>query len=58
MTKIFKFYDNVTHNVRSGQFVEKRHNRFNNFGVKSISTSSAKILALVSENLNQTISVK
>ena len=38
MTEIFKFYDNATHNLRSGQVLERRHNRTNNFGLVSIST--------------------
>ena len=46
-TNIFKFYDNFTHHLRSGQVLECRHNRTNNFGVESISTLGAKICALV-----------
>ena len=53
MTEIFKFYDNATHNLRSGQVLERRHNRTNNFGVESISTLGTKIWALVPENLRQ-----
>ena len=51
MTEIFKFCDNGTHNLRSGQVLERRHNRTNNIGVKSISTLGAKIWAIVPENL-------
>ena len=50
MTEIVKFCDNATHNLRSGQVLERRHNRTNNFGVESISTFGAKILAIVPEN--------
>ena len=38
MTEIFKFYDNTTHNLRSAQVLERRHNRTNNSGGESIST--------------------
>ena len=34
MTKIFKFCDNATHNLRSGQVLERGHNRANNFRVE------------------------
>ena len=51
MTEIFKFCDNAAHNLRSGQVLERRHNRTTNFGVESISTLGAKIWALVPENL-------
>ena len=57
MTEIFKFCDNTTHNLRSGQVLERRHNRTNNFGVESISTLGAKIWALVPENLKQSTSL-
>ena len=53
MTEIFKFSDNTTHNLRSGQVLERRHNRTTNFGVESISTLGAKMWALVPENLRQ-----
>ena len=43
MTKIFKFCDNVTHNIRSGQVLERKNNRTNYFGVESISTLGAKV---------------
>ena len=36
MTKISKFCDNATHNIRSGQVLERKSNRTNNFGVESI----------------------
>ena len=35
MTKISKFCDNATH-IRSGQVLERKSNRTNNFGVESI----------------------
>ena len=35
-TKIFKFSDNATHNLRSGQVPEHRHNRTNNLGVETM----------------------
>ena len=57
MSEIFKFCDNATHNLRSGQVLERTHNRTNNFGVESISTLGAKILALVPENLRQSTSL-
>ena len=57
MTEIFKFCDNTTHNLRSGQVLERRHNRTTNFGVESISTLGAKIWALVPENLRQSTSL-
>lgn len=50
MTEIFKFSNNATYNLRSGQVLEHRHNRTNNFGAESISTLGAKIWALVPEN--------
>ena len=56
MTEISKFCDNATHNVRSGQVLERRHNRTNNCGVESISTLGAKIWPLVPENLRQSLS--
>ena len=56
ITKIFKFCDNTTHNLRCGQVLERRHNTTNNFGLKSISTLGAKIWALVPENLRQSTS--
>ena len=43
MTKIFKFCDNATHSLRSGQVLQRRHNRTNSFGVESISTLAAKM---------------
>ena len=43
MTEIFKFCDNTTHNLRSGQVLKCKHNRTNNFGVETISTLGAKI---------------
>ena len=55
MTEIFKFYDNATHNFRSGQVLERRHNTTNKFGVESISTVGAKIWAL--ENFRQSTSL-
>ena len=57
MTEIFKFCDNANHNFRSGQVLECRHNRTDNFGVESISTLGAKIWALVPENLRQSTSL-
>ena len=57
MTEIFKFCDNNTHNLRSGQVLERSHNRTNNFGVESISNLGAKIWALVLENLRQSTSL-
>ena len=57
MTEIFKFCDNATYNLRSGQVLESRHNRTNNFGVESVLTLGAKIWALVSENLTQSTSI-
>ena len=53
MTKIFKFCDNATHNLRSGQVLQQRHNRTDNFGVESISTLGAEIWSLVPEILRQ-----
>ena len=50
MTEIVKFCDTAAHNLRSGQVLERRHNRTNNFGVESISTFCAKIWAIVPEN--------
>ena len=57
MTEIFKFCDNATHNLRSGQLQERRHNRTTNFGVESISTLGTKIWTLVPENLGQSTSL-
>ena len=57
MTEIFKFCDNNTQNLRSGQVLERSHNRTNNFGVESISNLGAKIWALVLENLRQSTSL-
>ena len=57
MTKIFKFSDNATHNLRNGQVLERRHNRTTNFGAESTSTLGAKISALVPENLKQLTSL-
>ena len=57
MTEIFKFCDNANHNFRSGQVLERRHNRTDNFGVESISALGAKIWALVPENLRQSTSL-
>ena len=54
MTEIFKFCDNTTHNLRSGQVLKRRHNRT---GAESISTLGAKIWALISENLTQSTSL-
>ena len=42
MTEIFKLCDNAIYNLRSGQVLERRHNRTNNFGIESISTLGAK----------------
>ena len=42
MTEIFKFCDKATHNLGSGQVLEHRHNKTNNFGVESISTLGDK----------------
>ena len=57
MTKIFKFCDNVTHSLRSGQVLERRYNKTNNFGVESISTLVAKVWALVPKTLRQLTSL-
>ena len=57
MTETFKSCDSTTHNLRSGQFLELRHNRNTNFGVESISTLGAKMWALVPENLRQSTSL-
>ena len=57
MTEIFKFCDNTTGNLRSGQVLEGRNNRTTNFRVESISTLGAKIWALVPENLRQSTSL-
>ena len=57
MTEIFKFWDNTTNNLTSGQVLERIHARTNNFGVEWISILGAKILALVSENLRQSTSL-
>ena len=56
MTVTFKFCNNTTKNLRSGQFLERRHNRTNSFGVESISTLGAKIWALVPGNLRKSTS--
>ena len=56
-TKIFKFRDNATHNLRNDYVLERRHNRTINFSVESISTSGSKICALVPENLRQSTSI-
>ena len=53
MSKIFKFYENATHSLRSGKVLEHRDNRANNFDVELISTLGAKISALVLQNLRQ-----
>ena len=42
MTEIFKFYDNATCSLGSGEVLGLIHNRTNNFGVESISTLNAK----------------
>ena len=34
MINIFKFCDSATHNLTSGQVLERRHNRTNNFGIE------------------------
>ena len=57
MTEIFKVCDNATGNLRSCQVLERSHNRTKNFGIESISTLSAKICALVPENLRQSASL-
>ena len=57
MIKIFKFCGNATHNIRSGQVLERKNNRTNNFGVESISTLGAKVCALAPENLRQSMSL-
>ena len=57
MTEIFKFCDNTTYNPRSGQVLESRHNRTNNFGVESVLILGTKIWVLVSENLRQPTSI-
>ena len=51
MTKIFKFCNNATHNLRSGQVLERRHITTNNFGVES--SLGPKIWALVYKNFRQ-----
>ena len=48
MTEIFKFCDNTTHNLRSGQVLKRRHNRTTNFGAESISALGAKNLGVSS----------
>ena len=58
MSEIFKFCDNATHNLRSGQVLERRQNRANNFGVESMSTLGTEIRAKVPENLRQLMSLK
>ena len=57
MNKILKLCDSTIQNLRSGQFLERRHNRTTNFGVESISTLGAKTWALVLENLKQPTSL-
>ena len=57
MAEIFKFCDNITHNLRSGQVLKRRHNRTTNFAVESILILGAKIWALVPENLRQSTSL-
>ena len=57
MTKIFKFCDNATHNIRSGQVLERKNNRTNNFGAESLSTLGAKVCELAPENLRQSMSL-
>ena len=57
MTEIFTFCDNPTRNLRSGQVLEHRNNRTNNFGVESISTLGTKICVLGPENLRQSTSL-
>ena len=58
MTKIFKFCDNATHNIKSGQVLERKNNRTNNFGVESTSTLYAKVCASAPKNLRQSMSLK
>ena len=41
MTKVFKLCDNATHNLRSGQVLERIRNRTHYFGVESISILGA-----------------
>ena len=57
MTEIFKFCGKATHNLRSGQVLERRYNTTISFGVESISTLGAKIWVLGSENLRQSTSL-
>ena len=42
MTEIFKFYISATYNLRSGPVLERRHDRTNDYGAKSISTLDTK----------------
>ena len=56
MTEIFKFCDNASYNLRSGQVLERRRNRTNSFDVESISVLGTKIWAIVPENLKQSTS--
>lgn len=55
MIENFKFYENPTHCLRSGQVLEITHNSINNFGVKS--TLGTKIWALTPENLKPSTSL-
>ena len=57
MTKIFKFCDNATHNIRSGQVLERKNNRTNNFGIESISNLGAKVCELAPENLRKSMTL-
>ena len=57
MTKIFKLCDNATHNIRSGQILERKNNRTNNSGVESISTFGAKVCDLAPENLRKSMTL-
>ena len=58
MTKVFKLCDNATHILRSGQVLERIHNRTHYFGVESISILGARIWLLIPENLKQSKSLK
>ena len=53
MTKIFKFCNNITHNIRSGQVLERKNNRTNNSGVESISTFGPKVCDLSPKNFEK-----
>ena len=57
MTEIFKFCDNASHNLRSGQVPERRHKRITNFGEEPIPSLGAKIWAVIPENLRQSTSL-